>query len=85
MDCGGGQVWFEIEEPSDFRVSESGAVYTLQHLSLMGQGKAVVVVCARDLQSQQVWKTKVYLQAGSHQVTQHSIELLSFQCFQRFF
>lgn len=70
MDCGRGKVWFEVGEPSDFRMSEAGVVYTLRHLSLVGQGKAVVVVYARDLQSKQVWKTKVYLHTGSQQVTQ---------------
>lgn len=70
MDCGGGKVWLEVGEPSHFRVSETGVVYTLRPLSLVGQGKATVVVYARDLQSKQVWKTKVHLRAGSQQVTQ---------------
>lgn len=70
MGCGGGKVWLEVGEPSHFRVSETGVVYTLRPLSLAGQGKATVVVYARDLQSKQVWKTKVHLHAGSQQVTQ---------------
>lgn len=77
MDCGGGKVWFQVGDSSDFRVSEDGVVYTLRHLSLGGKGKAVVVVYARDLQSKQVWKTRVHLHlppngssAGAQQVTQ---------------
>ncbi|XP_070816702.1 cadherin-2-like [Chaetodon trifascialis] len=68
MDCGGGKVWFEVGDSSDFRVSEDGVVYTLRHLSLVGKGKAMVVVYARDLQSKQVWKTRVHLHTGSQQL-----------------
>ncbi|XP_071342915.1 cadherin-2-like isoform X3 [Trachinotus anak] len=60
MDCGGGKVWFKVGESSDFRVSEDGVVYTLRHLSLAAQKKAMVLVYAQDLQSKQVWKTKVH-------------------------
>ncbi|XP_023249209.1 cadherin-2-like [Seriola lalandi dorsalis] len=62
MDCGGGKVWFNVGESSDFRVSEDGVVLTLRRVSLAAQKKAMVVVYAQDLQSKQVWKTRVYLQ-----------------------
>ncbi|XP_041790731.1 cadherin-2-like [Chelmon rostratus] len=68
MDCGGGRLWFEVGDPSDFRVSEDGVVYALRHLSLAGKGKAMVVVYARDSQSKQVWKTRVHLHTRSQQV-----------------
>ncbi|XP_044055091.1 cadherin-2-like isoform X1 [Siniperca chuatsi] len=61
MDCGGGKVWFENGDSSDFSVSEDGVVYALRRLSLVGKRKAVVVVYGRDLQSKQVWKTRVHL------------------------
>ncbi|KAK9520001.1 hypothetical protein VZT92_022688 [Zoarces viviparus] len=64
VDCGRGKVWFQIEDSSDFRVSEDGAIYTLHRLSLVGSGKAVAVVYARDPQSKQVWKTRVHLRVG---------------------
>ncbi|XP_039984138.1 cadherin-2-like isoform X2 [Xiphias gladius] len=60
-DCGGGRVWFEVQDSSDFRVSEDGVVYTLRCLSLAGKEKALVVVNAQDLQSKQVWNTTVHL------------------------
>ena len=69
MDCSGGKVWFEVGAPSDFRVSERGVVYTMRHLSLVGKGKAVVMVYARDLLSKQEWKTRVHLHMGPQQVT----------------
>lgn len=76
-DCGRGKVWFEVGDSSDFRVSEDGVVSTLRRLSLAGKGKAVEVVYARDLQSKQVWKTRVHLRvrptgnnAGPEQVKQ---------------
>lgn len=72
-DCGEGKVWLEVGEPSHFRVSEAGVVDTLRHLSLAEQGEATVVVYARDLQSKQVWKTKVHLHAGPQQVTQETV------------
>ncbi|XP_036971331.1 cadherin-2-like isoform X1 [Acanthopagrus latus] len=68
MDCSGGKVWFEVGAPSDFRVSERGVVYTMRHLSLVGKGKAVVMVYARDLLSKQEWKTRVHLHMGPQQV-----------------
>ncbi|XP_029285401.1 cadherin-2-like [Cottoperca gobio] len=61
MDCGRGGVWIEVGDSSDFRVSEDGVVYALRRLSLVGKGKAVEVIYARDLQSKQVWKTRVHL------------------------
>lgn len=62
MNCGGGKVWFEVGDASDFRVSEDGVVYALRHFSLAAKEKEVVVVIyARDLQSKQVWKTRVHL------------------------
>ncbi|KAG7244861.1 hypothetical protein INR49_029158, partial [Caranx melampygus] len=77
MDCGGGKVWFKVGESSDFRVSEDGVVLTLRHLNLATQKKSTVVVYAQDLQSKQVWKTRVHLQVhpdsnspGPEQVTQ---------------
>uniref|UniRef100_A0A3Q3RBQ0 Cadherin domain-containing protein n=1 Tax=Monopterus albus TaxID=43700 RepID=A0A3Q3RBQ0_MONAL len=63
MDCGGRRVWFKVGDPSDFRVSEDGVVYALQSLSLARKEKTVVVVYAQDLQSKQVWKTRVHLHA----------------------
>uniref|UniRef100_A0A3B4YC89 Cadherin 2, type 1, N-cadherin (neuronal) n=1 Tax=Seriola lalandi dorsalis TaxID=1841481 RepID=A0A3B4YC89_SERLL len=54
MDCGGGKVWFNVGESSDFRVSEDGVVLTLRRVSLAAQKKAMVVVYAQDLQSKQV-------------------------------
>ncbi|XP_042272322.1 cadherin-2-like isoform X1 [Thunnus maccoyii] len=76
MNCGGGKLWFEVGDASDFRMSEDGVVYALRRLSLAGKEKEVVVVVyARDLQSKQIWKTRVHLllrpdgnRAGSEQV-----------------
>lgn len=77
MNCGGGKVWFEDGDSSDFRVSEDGVVYTLRRLSLVGKGKVAVAVYGRDLQSKQIWKTIVHLHvrpndngSGHEQVTQ---------------
>lgn len=68
-DCGGAMVHFEVDQPSDFRVSEAGMISTSRHFSLAAQGKtAVVVVYARDQRSKQVWKTKVHLHAAPLQV-----------------
>ncbi|XP_041647141.1 cadherin-2-like isoform X2 [Cheilinus undulatus] len=61
VDCGGGKVWFEVGDSSDFRVTEDGVIYSLRRLNLAGKGKAVVVVYARDLHSKQIWKTRVHL------------------------
>ncbi|XP_054480066.1 cadherin-2-like [Anoplopoma fimbria] len=61
MDCGRGKVWFQVDNSSDFRVSEDGAIHTLRRLSLVGSGKVVEVVYARDPESKQVWKTRVHL------------------------
>ncbi|KAM7388837.1 hypothetical protein PAMP_024984 [Pampus punctatissimus] len=62
MNCSGGNVWFEVRDTSNFKVSEDGVVYTLQRLSLVEKEKEVVVVVyAQDLQSKQVWKTRVHL------------------------
>lgn len=61
IDCGRGKVWFEVGDSSDLRVSEDGVVYTLRRLSLVGKGKSVERVYARDPQSKQVWKTRVHL------------------------
>lgn len=69
MDCGGGKVWFDVGEPSDFRVNEAGTIYTQWHFSLAGEGKATVVVYARDQQSKEVWKTKVHLHTAPLKVT----------------
>ncbi|XP_034736462.1 cadherin-2-like [Etheostoma cragini] len=66
MDCGRGKVWFQVGDSSDFRVSEDGTVYALRRLSLVGKGNAVEVVYARDLQSKQVWKTRVHLHVRPH-------------------
>ncbi|XP_044217332.1 cadherin-2-like [Thunnus albacares] len=76
MNCGGGKLRFEVGDASDFRMSEDGVVYALRRLSLAGKEKEVVVVVyARDLQSKQIWKTRVHLllrpdgnRAGSEQV-----------------
>ncbi|KAM9849263.1 cadherin-2-like [Aulostomus maculatus] len=57
-ECGRGKVFFEAGDTSDFWVSENGEVFTLRHLSLMGNE---VLVYARDLQTQQVWKTRVHI------------------------
>ncbi|XP_018557351.2 LOW QUALITY PROTEIN: cadherin-2-like, partial [Lates calcarifer] len=65
MDCSGGKVWFEVGDPSDFRVSEDGVVYVLRCLSLTGKQKATVVVYAGDLLSKEVWKTRVHLHIRS--------------------
>ncbi|KAM7012966.1 cadherin-2-like isoform 1-T1 [Tautogolabrus adspersus] len=61
VDCGGGKVWFEVGDSSDFRVSEDGVVYSLRRLSLAGKGNTGLVVYARDLHSKQIWKTRVHL------------------------
>ncbi|XP_035509848.1 cadherin-2-like [Morone saxatilis] len=61
VDCSEGKVWLEVGDSSDFRVSEDGVVYTLRHLSLAVKEKALLVVYARDLQSKQVWKTRVHI------------------------
>lgn len=66
VDCGRGKVWFQAGDASDFRVSEDGMVYALRRLSLVGKGNAVEVVYARDLQSKQVWKTRVHLHVRPH-------------------
>ncbi|XP_074523773.1 cadherin-2-like [Halichoeres trimaculatus] len=66
VDCGEGKVWFEVGDSSDFRVKEDGVVYTLRHLNLVGKGRAMVLVYARDLQSKQIWKTRVHLHAHPH-------------------
>ncbi|XP_032381673.1 cadherin-2 [Etheostoma spectabile] len=66
MDCGRGKVWFQVGDSSDFRVSEEGTVYALRRLNLVGKGNAVEVVYARDLQSKQVWKTRVHLHVRPH-------------------
>ncbi|TDH08223.1 hypothetical protein EPR50_G00095550 [Perca flavescens] len=66
VDCGTGKVWFQVGDSSDFRVSEDGVVYALRRLSLAGKGNAVEVVYARDLQSKQVWKTRVHLRVHPH-------------------
>lgn len=60
-DCGGGKVWFDVGDTSDFRVKEDGVVYTLQRISPMGKEVPALVVYARDLQSKQVWKTRMHL------------------------
>lgn len=69
-DCGGAEVQFQVDQPSDFRVSEAGAISTSRHFSLAAQGKVAVVVYALDQRSGQVWKTKVHLHAAPLQVTQ---------------
>ncbi|KAM3620246.1 uncharacterized protein V6R79_020404 [Siganus canaliculatus] len=66
-DCGGGKVRLDTGDPSGFTVSEAGVVYTLRHLSLERDEK-VLVVYAQDLQSKQLWKTRVHLRAASPQV-----------------
>uniref|UniRef100_A0A672ZPU9 Cadherin-2-like n=1 Tax=Sphaeramia orbicularis TaxID=375764 RepID=A0A672ZPU9_9TELE len=53
-DCGGGKVWFDVGDASDFRVKEDGVVYTLRRISPAGKEVPVLVVYARDLQSKQV-------------------------------
>lgn len=72
LDCGGGKVLFEVRNVADFSVNEKGTVYTLQRLSLAGKEKVTLVVYAKDLQSKQVWKTRVHLlihpRTGSKQV-----------------
>lgn len=60
-DCGAGKVWLEAGDSADFRVSQDGAVYALRRLPLDGLSKHTLVVYARDLQSKQVWKTRVHL------------------------
>lgn len=68
QDCSRGKVRFEVGRPSDFRVSEGGVVSTSRRLSL-GTDRAVEgLVYARDLHTQQVWKTKLYLLAKPPQV-----------------
>ncbi|KAM9357994.1 cadherin-2-like [Symphorus nematophorus] len=67
-DCGGGKVWFEVGDPSDFRVSEDGVVYTVRALRLGGKQNAAVTIYARDPQSKQMWKTRVHVHAGLQQV-----------------
>lgn len=71
-DCGGPKVHFEVDQPSDFRVSEAGAISASRHFNLAARGAMVVVVYARDQLSEQVWKTKVHLHAAPLQVTQHN-------------
>ncbi|XP_034564388.1 cadherin-2-like [Notolabrus celidotus] len=66
VDCGGGKVWFEVGDSSDFRVSEDGVVYALRRLSLGGKGKTTVLVYAQDLQSKQIWKSRVHLHAHAN-------------------
>ncbi|XP_034003674.1 cadherin-2-like [Trematomus bernacchii] len=61
MDCGRGKVWMEVGDSSDFGVSGDGVVFALRRLSLVGNEEAVEVIYARDLQSKQVWKTRVHL------------------------
>lgn len=67
----------EAGEESDFGVSEEGEVSPLKHLSLAGREEEVLVVYARDLQTKQVWKTRVHIlvrpngnKVGTEQVKQ---------------
>ncbi|XP_041862123.1 cadherin-2-like [Melanotaenia boesemani] len=61
VDCGQGKVWFKVGHSSDFSISEEGVVYTRRRLNLGERKKAEVVVYAQDLQSKQVWKSRVHL------------------------
>ncbi|KAK7889404.1 hypothetical protein WMY93_024964 [Mugilogobius chulae] len=65
-DCGRGQAWLEAGDSSDFRVGQDGAVYALRRLSVDGLSKRTLVIYARDLQSKQVWKTRVHLKTRRH-------------------
>uniref|UniRef100_A0AAX7VEE0 Cadherin domain-containing protein n=1 Tax=Astatotilapia calliptera TaxID=8154 RepID=A0AAX7VEE0_ASTCA len=53
LDCGGGEVWFQVEDKHDFSVNEDGGVYALHHLNLLGKEKAVLVY-AHDLHTKQL-------------------------------
>ncbi|XP_058494075.1 cadherin-2-like isoform X1 [Solea solea] len=66
MDCGGGEVRFMVRGSSDFRVSEDGVVYAQRCLNLAGKKKVSTVVYAQDLQSKQVWKTRVHFHVRPH-------------------
>ncbi|XP_033848042.1 cadherin-2-like [Periophthalmus magnuspinnatus] len=66
LDCGSGHVYLEAGDSADFRVTQDGAVYALRHLSMDGLNKHMLVVYARDLESKQVWKTRVHLKTSTH-------------------
>ncbi|XP_068174816.1 cadherin-2-like [Antennarius striatus] len=65
MDCDGGKIFFKVVDSSDFGVSEDGVVYALRRFSLVAKDRATVVVYGQDPQSEEVWKTRVHLHAGT--------------------
>uniref|UniRef100_A0AAX7TQE1 Cadherin domain-containing protein n=1 Tax=Astatotilapia calliptera TaxID=8154 RepID=A0AAX7TQE1_ASTCA len=75
LDCGGGEVWFQVEDKHDFSVNEDGGVYALHHLNLLGKEKAVLVY-AHDLHTKQVWKARIHLRPGDATLTQQVPEIL---------
>ncbi|XP_004067624.1 cadherin-2 [Oryzias latipes] len=58
--CSGGRVGLKVENSPHFSVNDEGVVFTLHHLYLLE--KTQLVICAQDLQSGHVWKTRVHLQ-----------------------
>lgn len=87
LDCGGGEVWFQVEDKHDFSVNEDGGVYALHHLNLLGKEKAVLVY-AHDLHTKQVWKARIHLRVHPSNSTQTEVKAfkglfkpLQFSCF----
>ncbi|XP_042078008.1 cadherin-2 [Haplochromis burtoni] len=74
LDCGGGKVWFQVEDKHDFSVNEDGGVYALHHLNLLGKEKAVLVY-AHDLHTKQVWKARIHLRVHPSNSTQTEVKL----------
>lgn len=74
LDCGGGTVWFQVEDKHDFSVNEDGGVYALHHLNLRGKEKAVLVY-AHDLHTKQVWKARIHLRVHPSNSTQTEVKL----------
>uniref|UniRef100_A0AAX7TZ90 Cadherin domain-containing protein n=1 Tax=Astatotilapia calliptera TaxID=8154 RepID=A0AAX7TZ90_ASTCA len=73
LDCGGGEVWFQVEDKHDFSVNEDGGVYALHHLNLLGKEKAVLVY-AHDLHTKQVWKARIHLRVHPSNSTQTEVK-----------
>ncbi|KAM9384786.1 cadherin-2-like [Pholidichthys leucotaenia] len=65
VDCGGGKVWFQLKDSSDFGVSGDGVVYALHPLTL-DWDRTWVVVYAVDPESKDMWKTRVRLRVRPH-------------------
>ncbi|XP_034036255.1 cadherin-2-like [Thalassophryne amazonica] len=61
VDCTGGKVGYNVGNVLDFGLTEDGVLYALRHLSLVGKKEVMLLVYAQDMQTKQVWKTRVHL------------------------